>query len=95
MAYQNPDDPSDDSATVAAQSPSTPSVVVNVNLANILDGLGLKDIVAEILKYGSKMNESVQSTVSKDALLEAIVLGADVGEVTTLMIELSNRGALV
>lgn len=81
-----------------------PPIVININLGGILDGLGLGDLIRQLLAQGPArpvtegrrraLEEGTLPRVSRRQLLEAIVRGGDPGEVADLMCYLDSLGAL-
>ena len=75
-------------------------VVININLGEILAGLGLKDLIQAILDrapragVNERLTESELPRVPKGKLIEAVAHGADPREVVELWTYLYAVGAL-
>jgi hypothetical protein len=83
-----------------APSPVAP-VVININLGDILAGLGLKDLIQAILDRAPRagvnersLTEAKLPRVPKGKLIEAVAHGADPREVVELWTYLYSVGAL-
>jgi hypothetical protein len=76
------------------QQSNLPPINININLGEILAGLGLGELIkaAAALKAG-KVNED-QPKVSKKKLIDAIAQGAPADEVAELLEGLEARGML-
>ena len=89
-----------------APAPVAP-VVININLGEILAGLGLKDLIQAIIdkaanpprfQTGESITEQLERAkfpkVPRRKLIEAVSRGADSTEVAGLMLTLAKLGAL-
>ena len=90
--YQEPQEPE-----ACAPPAGLPPIVININLGNILAGLGLDQLVAKARAstgVTERLEEGTLPRIPKRTLIEAVSRGADPAEVADLMRALSSRGLL-
>lgn len=90
-----PDQDLDTFQVGSTPAPATSQVVVNLQLGDILEKLGLRElIIAALAANKTPVTESCKRRIKSIALLEAVEMGADPAAVSELLCRLVDAGSV-